>query len=263
MTNLNISIQSQIKSTVESELEFSVSFNDAWVWLDYSRKDAAKRVLEANFEKGLDYSSFHNIVEREVGATRVEEIYLTKDCFKQLAMLAATSKGKEVRLYFIQCEKEYKAIKANQPTDILYLLEQSAAAIKEARAQAAIAERKIVEMAPKVEMYDIICEAGKAVTINEFSSLLNIKNLGRNLMLNFLRTKGILQQNNLPYQQHMHHFNVVQKINTRRNNEVYLVTLVTPSGQQFLVKKLLEAGHNISSNVLNQVTKAAELDKAA
>lgn len=267
MTTLNISIQSQIKNTVESEVEFSVNFSDAWVWLDYATKASAKRTLVANFERNIDYLTINTKVERQI----TEDIHLTADCFKQLAMLAATPMGREVRLYFIKCEKELKELKAAAPKyvgpssykEALLLLVAAEEEKEKLMLAASTAENKIIEMKPKVDMYDVICESGKAVTINEFSSLVNIKKLGRNNMLQFLRTKGILQQNNLPYQQYMHHFNVVQKVNTRRNNEVYLVALVTPSGQQFLVKKLLEAHYTIASNVLNQITKAAELDKAA
>lgn len=133
MTNLNISIQSQIKATVEAGGQFPVDFELAWQWLEYCSKGNAKRTLTANFVERIDYSSLITIEKREIGATRVEEIYLTADCFKQLAMLSGTPKGKEVRLYFIECERQLKAIYSG---DYLATLKALVAAQEEKQALA-------------------------------------------------------------------------------------------------------------------------------
>ncbi|MEH1800801.1 MAG: phage antirepressor KilAC domain-containing protein [Nostoc sp.] len=265
MTTLNISIQSQIKNAVESEVEFSVNFDDGWQWLEYSRKDAAKRVMVANFEENIDYLVSHNNVENLSGGRPSEDIYLTADCFKQLSMLSGTAKGREVRLYFIQCERELKQIKSlpAKPVDIVFMLEQATAAIKAERALTEAAENKIIEMKPKVEMYDILLEANNAIKIGEFADILNIKKLGQNNLFKFLRMKGILDQQSKPYQKYVHHFNVVQKVN-RHTGDSYPVVLVTPKGQEFIVKKILEDGrYFIKSTIINQIVEAAAADKAA
>lgn len=232
MTNLNISIQSQIKSTVASEVEFAVDFNDAWQWLEYSRKDAAKRVLVANFESGIDYLTTHNKVERQI----IEEIYLTKDCFKQLAMLSNTAKGKEVRLYFLKCEKELRAVKESNvvkaPSTLKEAMQVALAAIEAqeiVEKQLALVESKVVEMTPKVQMYEAICETGKNVKVGELAKILSIKNMGQNNMFSFLRNQGILQPDNIPYQTYINsgYFTCVK---TKKGGEVYIVTLVTPKG---------------------------------
>ncbi|MCC5631710.1 phage antirepressor KilAC domain-containing protein [Nostoc sphaeroides CHAB 2801] len=264
MSDLNLSVRSQIKNAVESEVEFSVNFDDAWQWLEYSTKGNAKRVLTDNFEKTIDYLVVINSDKNLSGGRPTEEMHLTADCFKQLAMLSGTPKGKEVRLYFIACERELKELKSlpAKPADIVFMLEEAAAAIKKERALTAAAESKIVEMKPKVEMYNILLEANKAIKIGEFADLINVKKLGQNNLFKFLRTAGILDQQNKPYQKYMHHFNVVQKVN-KHTGDVYSVVLVTPGGQQFLVKKILEAGHTIKSSVVNEIIEAAAADKAA
>ncbi|MDB9374060.1 phage antirepressor KilAC domain-containing protein [Nodularia sphaerocarpa] len=250
MTNLNITIQSQIKATVESDKEFAVPFEDAWQWLEYSKKSNAKRALVANFEEGVDYSSLLTIEQREIGATRVEEIYLTKDCLKQLSMLSGTAKGKAVRLYFIECEKQLQAIRAKSvlklPETYIQALECLLASEKEKEALALVAadaQAKIIHLTPKAQMFDVIADSGKCLTVGEVSKLLSISGMGRNNLFHFLRSENILQEDNLPYQRFINskHFTVAEKSN-KYNNEVYLVTLVTQKGVYFIKRRLEKAG---------------------
>jgi phage antirepressor YoqD-like protein/phage anti-repressor protein len=250
MSNLSFSIQSQIKATVNSDQEYAVPFEDAWLWLEYSRKDAAKRILIANFEEGVDYCSLHNIVEREIGATRVEEIYLTKDCLKQLAMMSGTAKGKAVRLYFLECERELKASKDAQlekSTDIVYLLEESAKAIKEARMLAAQAEAKVIEMAPKVETYNGVCEQGRNLKVGEVAKILSVENMGPNKLFAFLRDKEVLRFNNEPYAKYEFESKYFTCVRGVKNNHPFITPLVTPKGIEFIIRLLTKHGHYVPS----------------
>ena len=43
--------------------------------------------------------------------------YLTNNCFKELCMMAGTKKGKEVRRYYLDCEKQLKVI-ASAPAPV-------------------------------------------------------------------------------------------------------------------------------------------------
>ena len=250
MTNLSFSIQSQIKATVESDQEFAVPFDTAWQWLEYSTKGNAKRTLTANFEEGVDYSSFITIDKREIGATKVEDIYLTKDCLKQLSMLSGTAKGKAVRLYFIECERELKAIKAaklQQPTDILYLLEESAKAIKEARALAAQAESKVVELTPKADNWTRLCDTNGGMTISAVAKNLAISGMGPNKLFKFLRDKGFVFINsqgcNVPKSTIVEkgYMRTVEKYDHTRNRS-YSVCVCTYKGYSFIVRQLKKAG---------------------
>jgi phage anti-repressor protein len=107
----------QAQSLYSSTDQYPVDFDQAWQWLDYSRKDAAKRVLlNSGFIEGTDFhineERRENISSSHFGGkqvTEVEVISLTVDCLKLWAMMAGTQKGKEVRLYFLECEKIAKA----------------------------------------------------------------------------------------------------------------------------------------------------------
>lgn len=111
MDNLEFSIE-KAQELLDSEADFPVDFEVAWRWLSYSRKDAAKEKLVNNFELDLDFS-VRQLAETNADNTFShyrEDIRLTVDCFKQLAMMAKTVKGKEVRKYFIDCEKRLKQL---------------------------------------------------------------------------------------------------------------------------------------------------------
>jgi phage anti-repressor protein len=102
--------QTLAQEYISSNDPFPVDFDDAWQWLDYARKDTAKRAFDkCGFTENLDYQSFRQTVEREIGATVKEVIKLSVECFKTWAMMAGTEKGKQVRRYFLECEKIAKS----------------------------------------------------------------------------------------------------------------------------------------------------------
>jgi phage anti-repressor protein len=101
--------QSLVVSLLQSKKEFPVNFDDAWQWLEFSRKDSAKRSFEkAKFIDGFDFKVFHPNVENPQGGRPEQNIELTVDCLKTWAMMVNTSKGKQVRKYFLDCETELK-----------------------------------------------------------------------------------------------------------------------------------------------------------
>lgn len=94
----------------DSDQVFVVDFDLAWVWLGYTKKSNAKRKLEVNFVKDVDYcSKWSNVAHSNgLGASRVEQIMLSIDCFKSLGMMAGTEQGRQIRGYFLDCERTVK-----------------------------------------------------------------------------------------------------------------------------------------------------------
>jgi phage anti-repressor protein len=129
-TIMNLNFNEQVVlSLLTSEKEFPINIEEAVKWLEYSSKQKAKNKLVNNFELGLDYIVVVNqSVESDNHGTsspqelasksRKEEIYLTVETFKQISMMSGTSRGKEVRKYFIDCEKK---LKQQQETNQLIL----------------------------------------------------------------------------------------------------------------------------------------------
>lgn len=139
--NSNLDLQSLITQYLQSEQAFPVNFQEFWQWCGYARKDNAKRVLEKNFAQSIDYQVFRKNAENPKGGRPTEVICLTTDCAKSLAMLAQTSQGREVRLYFIECEKHLKAL-TQKPTSIFDVLEASIGQLREQDARIRALEEK-------------------------------------------------------------------------------------------------------------------------
>lgn len=120
---------------LESDVEFPVDFDDAWNWLEYSRKDVAKRsLLNCGFTEGIDFLISADATTTGISSNPKENIFLTLDCFKQWCMMSGTEKGKDVRLYFLKCEKVLKErIKAEQSLTQSDLANQLANFINEQR----------------------------------------------------------------------------------------------------------------------------------
>ena len=99
-------IQSAITNLVQSEQQFPVSFEQLWAWCGYSHKHKAKTLLVSNFERNLDFTT--NELKTPSGGRPSEIIHLTIDAAKQFALLAQTTKGKEIRKYFIYAEQQWR-----------------------------------------------------------------------------------------------------------------------------------------------------------
>ncbi len=89
--------------------DYPVDLDEAWQWLGYATKQKAEKKLKQNFEEGIDYTLIQMVKRVEGnnggGSTRYNQIMLTVDCFKSLGMTAGTEQGKQIRKYFLECEK--------------------------------------------------------------------------------------------------------------------------------------------------------------
>lgn len=63
------------------------------------------RIKSYDFIEGVDYQSFTEIVEREIGATTRIEYALSISMAKELSMIENNERGKQARKYFIACEE--------------------------------------------------------------------------------------------------------------------------------------------------------------
>lgn len=102
MTNLAFSPQLAL-SLYQSDEQFPVDFDDAWMWLGYNQKSDCLSTLKNNFEKDVDFSAIS--LKTPSGGRPRQSVMLTIDCFKHLAMMAGTEQGKAVRKYFLECER--------------------------------------------------------------------------------------------------------------------------------------------------------------
>ena len=72
-----------------------------------------KRMFEYGFVENIDYSNvvFDNQYSNLSKENQLVDYGLTLDCAKEISMIQRSEKGKQARLYFIDCEKKLKEIK--------------------------------------------------------------------------------------------------------------------------------------------------------
>ena len=120
---------------------------------------------EANlsqFVKGEDYTSFNNIVKREKGASVRKDYVVSIECAKHIAMMENTERGKQVRQYFIECEKalRVKEVAESGVRPVTTLRESLVLSLElldrnEALTLVNTEQANLIEqLAPKVEFFD-------------------------------------------------------------------------------------------------------------
>lgn len=145
----NSTTQNLIDTWLKQEQEgvkFPVEFDTAWQIAGYARKDSAKRKLSKMIEN-VDFHRFVEVRKRPQGGTVEVEIFtMTCDALKHFCLLAETEQGKEIRQYFIECEKKWKLVQKHHPevaTEIEIL--QLKLQLVQAETQKAIAEKSILD----------------------------------------------------------------------------------------------------------------------
>ncbi|EHN14126.1 antA/AntB antirepressor family protein [Clostridium sporogenes] len=104
-----------IKITINEDGERLVSARDLHKSLDISKRFSAwvetyiKESNEYGFIKNIDFTSVLSSTVVNNGATReINDYAITLDMAKEISMLSKTQKGKEIRRYFINIEKNYR-----------------------------------------------------------------------------------------------------------------------------------------------------------
>lgn len=110
MNEFNIELAKQL---VESEEEFPVDLDQAFIWLGYSEKRNALDTLKTYFQEEVDFLS--SSTKSSSGGRPSHSYFLTVSCFKEMGMLAKTDKGRQIRKYFIECEKVAKQVTSISP----------------------------------------------------------------------------------------------------------------------------------------------------
>jgi prophage antirepressor-like protein len=97
--------------------------------------------------------------------------------------------------------------------------------------------------APKVDFFDQVTSSKDAIEMKEVAKVLNIKNMGRNNLFEFLRNQNILMGNNTPYQHYIDcgYFRVIeQKYEVEGEIHINLKTIVYQKGLDFIRQLILE-----------------------
>ncbi|MBT0946230.1 phage antirepressor KilAC domain-containing protein [Streptococcus lutetiensis] len=146
-------------------------------------KDWFKRMTEYGFTENEDFLLLKNEQQTGRGGHNKINHVLKLDMAKEIAMIQRTDKGKEVRQYFIQVEKDF-----NSPEKIM------ARALKIADRKIIKLEATIEEQKPKVIFANAVSASHTSILVGNFAKLMrqNGLNFGQNRMFAWLRENGYL-----------------------------------------------------------------------
>ena len=101
--------------------------------------------------------------------------------------------------------------------------------------------QKVLELKPKADFYDTVASSDSLLSMADVAKVLD-KGIGRNRLFKLLRSRGILQGNNVPYQRFVDagYFKVVENSYMAGDNAIVsTVTYVKQKGVDY-IRKLLE-----------------------
>jgi phage anti-repressor protein len=120
-----------------NENDFVIDFDNVWVWLGFSQKDAAKRVLNKNFKQDIDYKVLlHKPTDQKKegrGGHNKEKIRLTVNTFKRFCLKAGTTKADQIHEYYIKLERTLQEVIKEECNDFKLQLEQQKTQVKETK----------------------------------------------------------------------------------------------------------------------------------
>ena len=163
-------------------------------------KDWFPRMVEYGFEEGIDFVKVAqkratNNLKNPV--TTIIDHAITIDMAKELSMIQRTEKGKQARLYFIECEKKLKEVdvKANLLLSIYNGGQEGIAAAKK------LTELEVEEatkpLLPKVEYHDKVLNPTDEE--NGFTKLLTTTEVAKDLGMTARQLNNILHEKRIIY----------------------------------------------------------------
>jgi anti-repressor protein len=167
--------------------------------------------------------------------------YMNRDGFSLLIMGFTGSKALEFKLKFIDAfntmEKVIKESMAYKLPDFTNPAKAAIAWAKEYEAKE-LAEAKVKEIEPTVDVLKAICDSGKEYKMSEVSKIMEVKDadgnvIGRNKFFTILRNEKILRDSNEPYQRFVNSGYFIFKTNLI-NDQVINTCYVTARGLAWL-----------------------------
>ncbi|HET1253567.1 TPA: phage antirepressor KilAC domain-containing protein [Streptococcus pneumoniae] len=227
---INVSLNDNQEPVVSGrQLHEALGVNSRYTtWFD--------RMKEYGFTEGQD---FLPNLGKSTGGRQATDHIIKLDMAKEIAMIQRTERGKQVRQYFIQVEKDF-----NSPEKIM------ARALLMADKKVHKLEAQIEADRPKVLFADAVSASKSSCLIGELAKILkqNGIDIGQNKLFQWLRSNGYLisrrgESWNQPTQKSMQ-LGLFELKKTNINHAdghttVNTTTKVTGKGQQYFINKFL------------------------
>jgi len=202
------------------------------------------KIAQYGYDENRDYVTLSRNLE---GGGRSLEYLISVNMAKELCMLENNDRGRQARLYFIECERVAREGPLLPATylDALRALVKTTEENEQAQARIGEMQAQLTEAAPKVELYDKFMDSSGSQAIGSFAKTLGT---GEVTLFRFLREKKIIFVNNdgynVPYQVHINagRFEVKEKRLELpgRKPRMYPQTRITPRGMEYVGKKWRE-----------------------
>ena len=194
------------------------------------------RMTEYGFTENEDFSTF---LSQSTGGRRATDHVIKLDMAKEIAMIQRTERGKQVRQYFIQVEKDF-----NSPEKIM------ARALLMADKKVHKLEAQIEADKPKVLFADAVSASHSSILVGDLAKLIsqNGYKIGANRLFSWMRENGYLIKRkgsdwNMPTQRSMEMklFEIKESTITHPDGHISVskTVKVTGKGQQYFINKFL------------------------
>lgn len=132
------------------------------------------RIKKYSFTENADFTVIHNSMNNHDGRPAVD-YHLSLDMAKELSMVERNAKGKEARLYFIECERVALQAPAVDPIKVLNDPAAMRGLLLTYSEKVLSLEATVAEQAPKVEALDRIAGADGLHNITNTAKALQVK----------------------------------------------------------------------------------------
>lgn len=206
------------------------------------------RMKEYGFTENVDFISLSQNCEKPQGGRPELNHAIKLDMAKEIAMIQRNEKGKEVRQYFIQVEKDF-----NSPEKIMArALMLADKQIKTLQLENEEQKKTLEKQKPKVLFADSVETARTSILVGELAKIIkqNGHDIGQNRMFEWLRCNNYLISRkgtdyNMPTQKAMELglFEIKETSITHSDGHISVskTPKVTGKGQVYFINKFIKA----------------------
>lgn len=191
------------------------------------------RMTEYGFEEGVDYTPVK--FDHPQNKQELTDYQLTIDMSKEIAMIQRNEKGKEVRQYFIEVEKEW-----NSPEKVI------ARGLLFAKKAIEIKDKQIKEMLPLADYAKDVLTSEDTVVTTQIAKDYGMGAPSFNALLHMIGIQHKVNKQWVLYYKHQNKGYVKSEtINITKadgNKKSVMETKWTQKGRRFLYEKLKEVG---------------------
>ena len=208
----------------------------AYLGVDTAYTKWFSRMVEYGFTEGQDFLTF---LTESTGGRPSTDHAITFDMAKELGMIQRTAKGKEIRQYFIEVEKQRRQPQELTRSDLARM-------VLEAEEEKKALEAQVEADRPKVVFADAVATSKTSILVGELAKILrgNGVEIGQNRLFERLRADGFLIRRkgsdwNMPTQRAMELglFEIKETAVTHSDGHVTVnkTPKVTGKGQQYFI----------------------------